>query len=82
MARRKPTKRKIIQRPVEVNCYFCNSDRTPNYKNYDELTKFLSDRSKILGKKRTGICSKHQRLLGVAIKRARFLGLLPYAPKV
>jgi small subunit ribosomal protein S18 len=63
-------------RPVPTNCPFCKSKTIPSYKDYANLAKFLSDRSKILGKARTGVCAKHQRLLGREMKRARQLGLL------
>lgn len=64
-------------RPVAVNCLFCKKRTNPSYKDYATLAKFVSDRAKILGKARTGVCSKHQRLLGREIKRARHLNLLP-----
>jgi len=43
--------------------------------------KFISGLKKIRPKKRTGVCSSHQRKLAKAIKRARYLGLLPYTAK-
>lgn len=52
-----------------------------DYKNLDLLKKFLNPHARIVGKKRTGITAKHQRLIANAIKRARFLGLLPYVAK-
>ena len=79
MARRK---KKTVKQPrkVPLNCPFDKSDTKPSYKEYENLAKFLTDRSKILGKDRTGVCSKHQRMLSREIKRARHLGLLPFAP--
>jgi len=59
-------------------CPFCKGELEPDYKDVDKLSKFISDRGKILGRSRTGVCSKHQRRLTRAIKRARHLGLLPY----
>jgi len=53
-----------------------------DYKNYEALRKYLSDRAKILGRKRTGLSPKQQRHLTVAIKRARHLGLLPFQAHV
>ncbi len=67
-------------RPEATYCRYCKADKTPDYKEYEELAKYLSERAKILGKKRSGICSSHQRKLSVAIKRARYLGLLPFTP--
>lgn len=48
------------------------------YKNYEELTKLINDRGRIIGSKRTGLSSKHQKLVSREIKRARHLGLLPF----
>jgi len=66
--------------PVATDCVFCNTKSEPDYKKHRNLQPFLSDRAKIIGKKRSGICSKHQRRLAISIKRARHLGLLPYTP--
>ena len=49
-----------------------------NYKAIMVLRKFMSDRAKILPRRRTGTCAKYQRKLAAEIKRARFMGLLPY----
>lgn len=63
-------------RPVPRNCPFCKGKVNPDYKDYQTLGKYLSDRAKILGKERTGVCAKHQKQIGREIKKARFLGLL------
>ncbi|HYW35378.1 MAG TPA: 30S ribosomal protein S18 [Balneolaceae bacterium] len=49
-----------------------------DYKNADMLRRFMNDQGKILPRRVTGTSAKHQRQLSTAIKRARFLGLLPY----
>ena len=49
-----------------------------DYKDMRMLTRFISERGKIVPSRITGVCAKKQRLLQVAIKRARFLALLPY----
>jgi small subunit ribosomal protein S18 len=60
-------------------CPFCLPDAVAiDYKDVDTLSKFLSDRGKILPSRVTSVCLKDQRDLSVAIKRARFLALLPY----
>ncbi len=60
-------------------CYFCfKKTDYIDFKNTQILQRFISSYSKIVPKKRSGICSKHQRKLSQAIKRARFMGLLPY----
>lgn len=63
-------------------CPFCVSGSIPTYKKHDELARFLTDRAKIVSRDRSGVCSKHQRRLTIAIKRSRHLGLLPYSPRV
>lgn len=83
MAKKKQQKRKFaVEAPVPRNCPFDKTKTKPDYKDVETLEKYMSDRAKILGKDRTGICAKHQRLLSLAIKRARHLGLLPYTPKI
>lgn len=65
-------------KPVAVNCPFCKEKRVPDYKKTEELTKYITDRAKILPKSRTGLCAKHQRRIAQAVKRARSIGLLPF----
>jgi len=65
-----------------MNCYFCQKNiRGIDYKDSETLLRFISGLYKIRPRKRTGVCAKHQRQLSRAIKTARQLGLLPYAPK-
>ncbi len=65
-----------------MNCYFCQKNINEiGFKDTEILKKFISGLAKIRAKKRTGVCSKHQRQLANAIKRARYLGLLPYTTK-
>lgn len=60
-------------------CYFCtNNIKEIDYKNVDLLRNFIDTHSKIVKHRRTAVCSKHQRKLSTAIKRARFLALLPF----
>ena len=65
-------------KPVDRNCPFCKKELTIDLLETDVLKKYVTERGKIIGKDRSGVCSKHQRDLGNEIKRARFLGLLPY----
>lgn len=80
----KKTKKRRFQREVEAPlnayCPFCKSKTTPDYKDFDTLTKYINDRAKIMSRERSGVCSKHQRRLTVAVKRARHLALLPFIP--
>ena len=63
-------------------CYFCKLNvREIDFKNSGLLGKFMSDMAKIKRKRASRLCSKHQRHVAKAIKRARYLGLLPYTLK-
>ncbi|MCK5413107.1 MAG: 30S ribosomal protein S18 [Candidatus Pacebacteria bacterium] len=63
-------------------CLFCiEKERDVDYKDPQTLRRFISQRAKIMPPKRTGACTKHQRKISNAIKRARFMGLLPYIAK-
>ena len=65
--------------PSRKVCSFCvDKVETIGYKDPEKLRRYISDRGKILPRRRTGTCAKHQRILAVAIKRARHLALLPY----
>ncbi|MBZ9578343.1 30S ribosomal protein S18 [Patescibacteria group bacterium] len=65
-----------------MDCYFCKKGiKEIDFKDTELLRKFISGLGKIRARKRTGICSKHQRKLAKAIKRARSLGLLSYTSK-
>jgi len=60
-------------------CPVCEAgSRVVDYKDDRALSRFLTDRGKILPSRLSGMCSRHQRQLAVAIKRARELALLPY----
>ncbi len=72
------------QNPIkkEKKCYFCvNNLHDVDYKDPQLLRRFLNSYVKILPRKRTGVCSKHQRKLATAIKRARILALIPFTPQ-
>lgn len=71
-------RRKFIAR--RKVCGFCTDKiRVADYKDIKRLQRFVSDRGKILPRRRTGTCARHQRGLTVAIKRARHMALLPFA---
>jgi len=60
-------------------CQFCvDKVQDIDYKDVARLRKCISERSKILPRRTTGVCAKHQRRLMVAIKRARQIALIPY----
>ena len=63
-------------------CFFSqNNIEQIDYKDLDALKKFTNPHGRIMSRKRTGLCAKHQRQLAVAIKRARFLALLPFTAR-
>lgn len=60
-------------------CAICESGvRVVDYKDERTLTRFLTERGKILPSRLSGACARHQRQIGTAIKRARQLALIPY----
>ncbi|MBI3274235.1 MAG: 30S ribosomal protein S18 [Candidatus Colwellbacteria bacterium] len=60
-------------------CFFCSQNLVDiDYKEPEVLKRFISGQAKIIDPIHTSTCSKHQRRLARAIKRARFMGLLPY----
>ncbi len=63
-------------------CRLCvNKIKTVDYKDVDLLKRFVTDRGKILPRRMTGTCAKHQRVLSAAVKRARMAALLPFVKK-
>ena len=68
---RKPARRKV--------CNFCvEKSESIDYKDVAKLKKYLTESGKILPRRMTGVCVRHQRELAVAIKRARQMALIPY----
>ena len=60
-------------------CALCaNKDLVLDYKNADQLKKFVNEKGKILPRRATGACAKHQRDITLAVKRARHIAVLPY----
>ena len=62
-------------------CEFTKLGIEPDYKDIKRIQKYITAQGKILPRRRTGVTAKMQRRLSTAIKRARHLALLPYAPK-
>jgi len=63
-------------------CYFdVNKEVVIDYKNTEILKRYISSFGKIVPRKRSGVCAKHQRHLAREIKRARIMGLLPFVIK-
>ena len=63
---------------VPRNCQFCKEKTLPTFKDVGVLSKYMSDRGRIIGRDRSGVCAKHQRTLTSEVKRARHLAILPF----
>lgn len=63
-------------------CAFCAAKKDPSYTDSAVLKRYMSDRSRIYPKAKTGLCAKHQRYLSKEIKHARHLALLPFVPSL
>ncbi len=64
-------------------CPFCKDDvKEIDYKDVQTLRHYVTDRGKIKSRRVTGVCTQHQHKLAAAVKRARFMALLPYTVKV
>lgn len=68
---KKPSKKKV--------CLFCqNKEEKIDYKDVNKIKKYITEKGKILPRRQTGVCARHQRELSLAIKRARVMALLPF----
>jgi small subunit ribosomal protein S18 len=79
MSEEKTTKRPMKRTSRKKVCLFCQEKAEAiDYKDVAKLKKFITEKGKILPRRMTGVCAKHQRMLAVAIKRARVAALLPF----
>lgn len=73
------SKNNFKRRPKKRFCYFtANKIELLDYKDLKTLNRFVTDRGKIVSKRNSGLSAKWQRRVAEAVKRARFMGLLPY----
>ena len=73
-----PRRRTNVRRRKKV-CVFCGENAQQiDYKDAATLKKYVSERGKILPRRITGTCAKHQRAITLAVKRARHIALMPY----
>jgi small subunit ribosomal protein S18 len=70
-------RRRVTRRRRKV-CVLCGKDNEIDYKDAAKLRRYISERGKILPRRVTGNCAKHQRAITLAVKRARHLAILPY----
>lgn len=74
-----PVKRERGRRPRKRVCSFCvDKVESIDYKETQKLRKYITERGKILPRRISGNCAKHQRQVTIAVKRARNIALLPY----
>ena len=77
--KRDPGKRRKPRYREQTKCRFCRDKvREIDYKDVSALQKLTTQQGKMFSRKRSGNCARHQRSARRAIKRSRFLGLLPY----
>jgi len=75
MKKKNPVKKEKV-------CYFCvNNMQEIDYKNTEMLRRFTSSYGKIVPRRKSGVCAWHQRKLARAIKRSRFMALLPFTTR-
>ncbi|HBN85431.1 MAG TPA: 30S ribosomal protein S18 [Clostridiales bacterium] len=67
------------KRPRKKVCNFCVDKLDIDYKDINRLSKYISERGKILPRRMSGVCARHQRELTSAVKRAREIALLPFS---
>ena len=72
-------KRKII---TPKNCFYCDEKKMPWFDDTTSLSRFVTERGKIVGRVKSGLCALHQRRLTTAIKYARHLALMPFIERV
>ena len=75
--------KKRLGRNRRSRCRFCTKEGCPrpafvDYKDVTNLKKLVTSQGKLFSRKRSGLCATYQRAASTAVKRARFMGLLPY----
>jgi small subunit ribosomal protein S18 len=77
---KQPRKRSAAPGPARrKSCYFCKEKiEEVDYKNYNQLRRYVSEKGKIRSRRITGACRRHQDQIAAAVKRAREIALLPY----
>ncbi|MBI3323877.1 MAG: 30S ribosomal protein S18 [Candidatus Omnitrophica bacterium] len=69
----------FIRRGPPKTCRFCSEKiQEIDYKEINRISRYVTERGKMIPSRLTGTCAKHQRRLSIAIKRARYMALLPY----
>lgn len=68
----------IRKRHIKRVCPFCQAKTEPDYKDVEPLSRVMTERGKIIDRGNSDLCNRHQRMLTIAIKRARYIALLPF----
>lgn len=63
---------------AKMECFFCKEKKTPDFLEYELLSRYTSERGKILSRVKSGLCARHQRKLTSEVKRARYMAFLPF----
>lgn len=75
----RPAQRRFKRAPRRKVCNFCvEKSEYIDYKDVAKLKRYITEKGKIIPRRQTGTCSAHQRELAKAIKRARYMALIPY----
>lgn len=82
MLNRRTNDRNNLKIARKKYCGFCKEGTDPDYKDIVSLRRSMTDRGKIVARSRSGVCFKHQRQLSNAIKKSRYMALLPFAVSV
>lgn len=72
--------KRVVATPKK--CAYCEAKVEPTFKDTKMLEKFVTERGKIMGRLRTGLCAKHQRRVTLEVKHARLLALMPFMARV
>lgn len=74
----RPAKKNYKRQAYKKVCVFCQEKSTIDFKDVAKLKRFIAEGGKILPRRMTGTCAKHQREVAIAIKRARIAALIPF----
>lgn len=70
---------RYMRKPKRKVCHFCvNKIESIDYKDFNMIKKYISERGKILPRRISGNCAKHQRALTAAVKKSRVIAIIPY----
>lgn len=82
MAKKVLTRRPKRKITTPKSCFYCEEKKTPWFDDTASLSKFVTERGKIVSRIRSGLCALHQRRLTTAVKHARHLALMPFVSRI